>query len=280
MSAISWHNFSASKKSERLRFPTSKFFFLVWLGGCSTNFDKMAGSASDKAVMSAEDREAKLRLAEAQKKYGRGKAPSMKNIRDKKLRSNLKLQEEKHKNAMIQAKDAEILLEHEAGFLEPEGELEKTYKVRQDEIKESVGLETAKKGFELRLNDFGPYRMDYTRNGRNLLLAGRKGHVATMDWRDGKLGCELQLNETVRDARWLHNNQFFAVAQKKYVYIYDHNGVEIHCLNKHLEPLFLEFLPYHFLLASAVCYPFLFAANTHFLWALRTNICNRGSAVS
>lgn len=240
----------------------------------------MAGSASDKAVMSSEDREAKLRLAEAQKKYGRGKAPSMKNIRDKKLRSNLKLQEEKHKNAMLQAKDAEILLEHEAGFLEPEGELEKTYKVRQDEIKESVGLETAKKGFELRLNDFGPYRMDYTRNGRNLLLAGRKGHVATMDWRDGKLGCELQLNETVRDARWLHNNQFFAVAQKKYVYIYDHNGVEIHCLNKHLEPLFLEFLPYHFLLASAVCYPFLFTANTHFLWALRTNICNRESAVS
>jgi hypothetical protein len=34
--------------------------------------------------------------------------------------------------------------------------------------------------------------------GRDLLLAGRKGHVATMDWREGKLGCELQLNETVR----------------------------------------------------------------------------------
>ncbi|KAJ5594905.1 uncharacterized protein N7459_001113 [Penicillium hispanicum] len=211
----------------------------------------MADSASINAVATTEDREAKKRLAEAQKTYGRGKANSTKNIRSKKLRGTLKAQEEKHKQAVLQAKDAEILLEHEAGFLEPEGELERTYKVRQDEIKESVGLETAKKGFELRLNELGPYRADYTRNGRHLLLAGRKGHVATMDWRDGKLGCELQLNETVRDARWLHNNQYFAVAQKKYVYIYDQNGVELHCLSKHLEPLFLEFLPYHFLLASA-----------------------------
>ncbi|KAJ6160770.1 BING4CT-domain-containing protein [Penicillium chermesinum] len=204
-----------------------------------------------KAVMAPHDREEKKRLAEAEKTYGRGKGNSTKSVRDKKLRATLKAQESKHKQAILRAKDAEILLEHEAGFLEPEGELERTYKVRQDEIQESVGLETAKKGFELRLNDFGPYRADYTRNGRNLLLAGRKGHVATMDWRDGKLGCELQLNETVRDARWLHNNQYFAVAQKKYVYIYDHNGVELHCLKKHVEPLFLEFLPYHFLLASA-----------------------------
>lgn len=213
---------------------------------------KTMAKGDSQAVMSAEDRAAKKRFAEAEKTYGRGKAASSKNVKDKKLRANLKALEAKQKAAILEAKDAEILLEHEAGFLEPEGELERTYKVRQDEIQDSVGIETAKKGFELRLNDFGPYRMDYSRNGRDLLLAGRKGHVATMDWRDGKLGCELNLNETVRDARWLHNNQFFAVAQKKYVYIYDHQGTEIHCLSKHLEPLFLEFLPYHFLLASAV----------------------------
>jgi U3 small nucleolar RNA-associated protein 7 len=104
----------------------------------------------------------------------------------------------------------------------------------------------------LKLEDLGPYRVDYTRNGRELLLAGRKGHVATMDWRNGRLGCELQLGETVRDARWLHNNQYFAVAQRKHVYIYDHAGVELHCLNKYIEPVFLDFLPYHFLLVGAV----------------------------
>lgn len=202
-----------------------------------------------------EARIAKKKLKEAQKKYGRGQeiaAKDIKSIKDKKLRGNLGRVEAKNREAVLRAKDAEILHENEAGFLEPEGELERTYKVRQDEIKANIGIETAKKGFELKLEDLGPYRADYTRNGRSLLLAGRKGHVATMDWRSGKLGCELQLKETVRDAKWLHNDQYFAVAQKKYVYIYDHSGLELHCLGKHVEATHLEFLPYHFLLASAV----------------------------
>ncbi|KAK2742833.1 Small subunit (SSU) processome component [Myotisia sp. PD_48] len=202
------------------------------------------------ARQSAASREAALRKSEAQKQYGRGKKIPVGSVKDRKLRSNLKALELKYKDAVLQAKDAEILLENQAGFLEPDNELERTYKTRQDEIKDNVGIEVAKNGFELKLNDLGPYRGDYTRNGRQLLLAGRKGHVATMDWRDGKLGCELHLGETVRDAKWLHNELFFAVAQKKYVYIYDHHGVEIHCLKKHVEPTHLEFLPYHFLLAS------------------------------
>ncbi|EEP81569.1 conserved hypothetical protein [Uncinocarpus reesii 1704] len=208
-------------------------------------------TAHHRDPLKAEARDSKLQLAEAQKQYGRGKKVNIKSIKDKKLRSQLKGLENKYKDATLKAKDAEILLEHEGGFLEPEGELERTYKVRQDEIRENVGIETAKKGFDLKLEELGPYRADYTRNGKMLLVAGRKGHVATMNWRDGKLGCEMQLGETVRDAKWLHNELFFAVAQKRYVYIYDHNGVELHCLDKHVEATHLEFLPYHFLLASA-----------------------------
>ncbi len=195
----------------------------------------------------------RMRAAQAQKEYGRGRKISTRSIKDKKLRGNLKVLEGKYKDAAVKAKDAEILLEHDSGFLEPEGELEKTYKVRQDEIQQDVAIETAKKGFELKLEGLGPYVADYTRNGRGLLLAGRKGHVATVtDWRAGTLGCELQLGETVRDAKWLHNDQYLAVAQKKYVYIYDGAGVELHCLKKNIEVTNMEFLPYHFLLATIV----------------------------
>ena len=202
------------------------------------------------AALNQEQAAAKKRQELANRQYGRGRGIQTKSTRDRKIRGNLKALEERYQEANLKAKDAEILLENNAGFLEPEGELEKTYKIRQDAIKQDVDVETAKKSFELKLDSLGPYVHDYSRNGRDLLLAGRKGHIATMDWRTGKLGCELQLGETVRDAKWLHNNQFFAVAQKKNVYIYDHHGVEVHNLDQHIEVEFMEFLPYHFLLAT------------------------------
>lgn len=194
------------------------------------------------------------RAVEAHNVYGRGRKVSVRSVKDKKLRGNLKNLENKYKDATLKAKDAEILLENDHGYLEPEGKLEKTYKVRQDELRSELPIDASRKGFELKLESLGPYIADYTRNGRGLLLAGRKGHVSTIDWRGGELGCELQLQETVRDAKWLHNNQYFAVAQKKYVYIYDSAGVELHCLQKHIEVTNMEFLPYHFLLATIVSF--------------------------
>lgn len=212
-----------------------------------------APSKASKAILNpdpSESAEERQRAREAHDTYGRGKKVRVNSIKDKKLKGNLKALEAKYKTATLKAKDAEILLENTTGFLEPETELERTYKTRQGDIRKAVPLETAKKGFELKLNELGPYIASYTRNGRDLLLAGKKGHIATMNWRDGKLGCEIQLGETVRDATWLHNNQSFAVAQKKYTYIYDSAGVEIHKLDKHIEVTHMEFLPYHFLLAT------------------------------
>lgn len=52
--------------------------------------------------------------------------------------------------------------------------------------------------------------------------------------------------------RFLHNEMLYAVAQKRYLYIYDHTGLELHCLKKHDHVNRLTFLPYHFLLVSAV----------------------------
>jgi hypothetical protein len=86
--------------------------------------------------------------------------------------------------------------------------------------------------------------------GRHLILTGHKGHVAVMDTLRQKVLCEQHHNESVRAGVFLHNVSFYALAQKKYVYIYDTKGTEIHVLKSHLQPQALDFLPYHFLLAS------------------------------
>ncbi|CAK7567005.1 MAG: putative U3 small nucleolar RNA-associated protein 7 [Sporothrix epigloea] len=190
------------------------------------------------------------RHKQAQKEYGRGRQIDINRIKDRKLKRKLGNLETRFQRAADQAKDSELLLEHSGGFLETETELERTYRVRQDELTQNAPVASAQKRFDLKLDQLGPYLCEFTRTGRELLLAGRKGHVATMDWREGKLGCELQLGETIRDIQWLHNNQYFAVAQKRYTYIYDRNGVELHCLRKHVEVSHMEFLPYHFLLAT------------------------------
>lgn len=167
-----------------------------------------------------------------------------------KRQRQLKKMDDDFEEARETAAKTEILLTEEQGFIESEG-MEKTWRYKQDEIVENVDISTANKRFELKLNDFGPYTIDYSRNGRDLILGGKKGHVASFDWRLGKLHTELNLNETVNAVKYLHNNQMFAVAQKKYVYIYDHEGTEIHKLSQHTDPTLLDFLPYHFLLVSA-----------------------------
>jgi hypothetical protein len=95
-------------------------------------------------------------------------AGPQKNVPNKKLAGHLNRLSELHKRAAVEAYEHDQLLlpQDSTGLLEPENELERTWKIGQDEIKANVGSAAAAKGFELKLDQFGPYVCDYTGNGR------------------------------------------------------------------------------------------------------------------
>ncbi len=153
----------------------------------------------------------------------------------------------KAKEAAEMAQTTKMLNLVDHGYIQTEG-MEKSWKMTQDKLDEYLDIATKKLKFDLEL-ELGPYMMNYTRNGKHMLIAGKLGHLACFDF-DGNLSNEINVQESVYDAKWLHNETFYAVAQKKHTFIYDKSGVEIHCLTAHIEARKLEFLPYHFLLAS------------------------------
>jgi len=183
-------------------------------------------------------------------KYSRGKGADLKALRDKKLKGQLAVKEKLYgQSAKAAAKAEKWLMPSEEGFLEPDG-LEKTYRFPQESIVKEVDLLSSRKPFDMILPVLGPYTIEYTSNGRYMLVGGRKGHLAMMDMLNMDLIKEFQVRETVRDVAFLHNEQMYAVAQKKYPYIYNQHGVEIHCLKEHGKALKLQFLTKQFLLAS------------------------------
>ncbi|XP_050303396.1 WD repeat-containing protein 46 [Anthonomus grandis grandis] len=181
-------------------------------------------------------------------KHSKGEGVNLKKIHTKVHQKKAEEKERDIKYATDVAATAEVLLTEESGFLEPEpGETSTQF--TQKQIADSVDVSAAAKAFELQL-EFGPYRSKYTRNGRHLVLGGKKGHVASFDWVTKKLHCEINVMESVHDVSYLHVETMFAIAQKDWVYIYDNQGIELHCVKRLNKVTRLEFLPYHFLLAS------------------------------
>lgn len=95
--------------------------------------------------------------------------PKHSHITNPKLRSELTRQSTHTARSKALLKDAELLLTEDSGKMEVEGDLEKTWRVGQDEIVKSAGQEAAKGRNEWRL-DGGPYRSRYSRNGRYVHL--------------------------------------------------------------------------------------------------------------
>lgn len=148
-----------------------------------------------------------------------------------------------------------ILATERAGQLIPESRLERTTTLKQSAILTHVDRASAKRAsFKLDLNDarLTPYtQANFSRTGRSLLVCSERGHVAVTEWRNASMRCELYLNQTIRDATFLHSDAFFAVAQKSYAHIYDAvGGAQLHVLRNHKDPGKLTFLPHHLLLAS------------------------------
>eukprot|EP00977_Amphora_coffeiformis_P027223 scaffold34596_cov222-Amphora_coffeaeformis.AAC.8 len=154
-------------------------------------------------------------------------------------------------SALQAAQAAEVLETAESGLVEAEHDMERTTALTQQQLKrDHLDKETARHIFQLDLAATAPYGMKYDRSGRYSILYGQTGHLAMMDNHQQTLATEFHVEERVRDACFLHNFSMFAAAQKNHVFIYDHNGAEIHRLGDHSDPMALEFLPYHWLLAS------------------------------
>ncbi|CAI5521220.1 unnamed protein product [Closterium sp. Naga37s-1] len=184
-------------------------------------------------------------------KYSRGKALKTEKFPGR-LKAKMEHREKVIGQGVLTAAQAEKwLLPSEAGYVEAEG-VERTSNLSQADIVQHVGAGSRRAAFDLKLPELGPYKAAYSLNGRSLLLGGRKGHLAVVDWRRCHVTSEIQVRETVHDVCFLHNEQFFAAAQKRYTFIYDKRGIELHCLKNITGSgaLRLQYLPHHMLLAS------------------------------
>ena len=67
-----------------------------------------------------------------------------------------------------------------------------------------LGVQNAQSIFDLKLDDFGPYKsLDFTRNGKHLLMGSKKGHIAMLDWKNKDLVCEFNTKQLIRDVHFL-----------------------------------------------------------------------------
>jgi len=99
-----------------------------------------------------------------------GSIPEYSHVASKKLRSKLQRQSVHNARAKALVDDsADLLLVADAGKMEVEDTMDRTWRTGQDEISDAAGQEAARGRKELRL-DGGPYMMRYTRNGRCVSL--------------------------------------------------------------------------------------------------------------
>ncbi|GJJ13060.1 hypothetical protein Clacol_007309 [Clathrus columnatus] len=142
------------------------------------------------------------------------------------------------------------------GQIETTDPLERTWRLTQPEITASdgVGIDASRTGRkELRLNA-GGVNLRWSRNGRWCVMGSKRGLIASIDWlgdSSKNMVKEINVGELIRDITYLSSPHHIAVAQSRNLFIYDQDLVELHKMKALIEPAFLEYLPYHWLLVCA-----------------------------
>lgn len=124
-------------------------------------------------------------------------------------------------------------------------------RVAQTDVLAAVDDQTRRKKFDIELPKMGPYNIDFSQSGADLVLAGLRGHVAAFRWKEFDLQGEVQLADKCSDVKFLVDGSMYAVAQKRFVYMYSKEGVEMHVLPTMANCDRLEYLPNHMLLVAA-----------------------------
>ena len=145
-----------------------------------------AGAGADKIEdMASREKRLKRELNRRAQKFVKGPSVNPRKIADRKTKAHVRYAETLADQAATDAALHEKwLLAAAPGAVEAEGPMERTWRFQQADIAAAVDVNAARKAFDLSLKDFGPYRCDFTRNGRDVVLGGRRGHVAIVRWSD------------------------------------------------------------------------------------------------
>ena len=170
----------------------------------------------------------------------------MSSIIDKKINDKIHRNQKLQKLIQKETKKNFQYLENEPdGYIIIENENEKTLKVTQDYLKSTLPKYNSDNIFDLSLPSNGPFYIDYTRNGKYLLMGGEKGNVIILDWKLKNIIVDFNVNSKISNVKFLQNDSMISIAQDDMLYIYDKQGIELHSLDYMQQPQFLEYLPYH-----------------------------------
>ncbi|GKT15095.1 WD repeat-containing protein WDR46/Utp7 like protein, partial [Aduncisulcus paluster] len=97
----------------------------------------------------------------------------------------------------------------------------------------------------------GPFKQKFDPTGNFMLLAGKKGYIGLIDYKNRQPLHEIVTGKYISDITFLNNHKMFAVAFPDTTCIYDTmTSAEVVKLSQHVNPIALDYLIHHFLLVS------------------------------